>query len=66
MSAKNMSTDQPDFKETPTVEKREVYYELYADGQLVIEGTYEDKTDSIYNYMLALGGDADGGAELHD
>ena len=50
MSAKNMSIDQPDSKETPTVEKREVYYELYADGQIVTEGTYEDCYEQYLHY----------------
>lgn len=32
------------------MEKREVYYELYADGQIVTEGTYEDCYEQYLHY----------------
>ena len=41
---------EPQNKETPTMEKRETYYELCADGQLVTEGTYEDCYEEYLRY----------------
>jgi len=37
-------------KETPTMEKRETYYELYKDGQYVMEGKYEDCYEEYLHY----------------
>lgn len=32
------------------MEKRETYYELYKDGQYVMEGTYEDCYEQYLHY----------------